>query len=143
MTKKLIYTILLVIWMVVIFLFSNQNGIKSEATSDSFVAKIVDAVTNNEIKESKKDKIITNTRFVVRKFAHFTIYLILGILAYLTLSSYRIPRVVIYSILLCFIYACSDEIHQMFLSGRTARILDVIIDISGSIVGIIISSLKR
>lgn len=142
MTKKLIYTILLVIWMVVIFLFSNQNGIKSEATSDSFVAKIVDAVTNNEIKESKKDKIITNTRFVVRKFAHFTIYLILGILAYLTLSSYRIPRVVIYSILLCFIYACSDEIHQMFLSGRTARILDVIIDISGSIVGIIISSLK-
>ena len=35
-------------------------------------------------------------------------------------------------ILLCFIYSCSDEIHQLFISERTGKPLDVIIDTLGS-----------
>ena len=36
------------------------------------------------------------------------------------------------TILICFLYALSDEIHQSFVPGRACRALDVLIDTSGS-----------
>ena len=137
--KRIILTSLLITWMIVIFMFSNQNATKSESTSDKVTSTVIDTVevvTKEEITEDKKEVLIEDTRFVVRKTAHFTLYFILGVLTYLTLKSYSIKKIVIFSILLCFIYSCSDEIHQMFLDGRTAKILDIFIDTIGSIVGI-------
>lgn len=141
--KRVIYTILLIIWMLVIFLFSNQTASKSQSASDKVASDIVDVVevvTKNDIKESKKESIIENTRFIVRKTAHFTLYFILGIIVYLLLTSYNVKRPIIYSILFCLLYACSDEIHQLFSSGRTAKVMDVCIDTFGSSVAIIIFS---
>ena len=141
--KRVIYTILLIIWMLVIFLFSNQTASKSQSASDKVASDIVDVVevvTKNDIKESKKESIIENTRFIVRKTAHFTLYFILGIIVYLLLTSYNVKRPIFYSILFCFLYACSDEIHQLFSSGRTAKVMDVCIDTFGSSVAIIIFS---
>ena len=48
----------------------------------------------------------------IRKLAHFTEYLIL-----------------------CILYAFTDEYHQTFINGRTGQILDVLIDSSGSLLG--------
>ncbi len=141
--KRVIYTILLIIWMLVIFLFSNQTASKSQSASDKVASDIVDVVevvTKNDIKESKKESIIENTRFIVRKTAHFTLYFILGIIVYLLLTSYNVKRPILYSILFCLLYACSDEIHQLFSSGRTAKVMDVCIDTFGSSVAIIIFS---
>lgn len=138
--KKIIYTILLLIMMAVIFMFSNQNAKTSQATSDKVASDIVNTVeivTKNEIQKGKKESIIENTRFLVRKTAHFTLYFILGIIAYLLFTSYGVKKTVYYSILFCFLYACSDEIHQLFLDGRTAKILDVCIDTCGSSLAII------
>ena len=141
--KRVIYTILLIIWMLVIFLFSNQTASKSQSASDKVASDIVDVVevvTKNDIKESKKESIIENTRFIVRKTAHFTLYFNLGIIVYLLLTSYNVKRPILYSILFCLLYACSDEIHQLFSSGRTAKVMDVCIDTFGSSVAIIIFS---
>jgi VanZ family protein len=41
-------------------------------------------------------------------------------------------KLILISILICFLYALSDEIHQSFVPGRACRILDVVIDTSGS-----------
>lgn len=49
----------------------------------------------------------------------------------------------LFSILFCFIYACSDEIHQLFLSGRSARILDTFIDSIGGFSGISILNIHK
>ena len=38
----------------------------------------------------------------------------------------------IYSLLICILYACSDEIHQLLVPGRSGEIRDIIIDGSGS-----------
>lgn len=37
------------------------------------------------------------------------------------------------TIVICFLYAVSDEIHQYFVPGRACRLFDVLIDISGSV----------
>ncbi len=138
--KKLIYTVLLIMLLLVIFLFSNQTANKSQSTSDkvaSGIVDIVETVSKNSIKKDKRKSIIENTRFLVRKTAHFTLYFILGIIVYLLFTSYGVKKIVFYSIMFCFIYACSDEIHQLFLDGRTAKILDVCIDTCGSSLAVI------
>jgi len=142
--KRIIYTTLVILFMIIIFLFSGQSGVKSESTSDAFASEVIDkitSVTNNNISNKRKKEMIINTRFIVRKLAHLTIYLCLGILVYLMLSSYNVKKVVFYSILFCFIYACTDEIHQLFSVGRTARFYDIIIDTIGSTIGCFIIKL--
>lgn len=135
-SKRIIYTTLLIIWMIVIFMFSNQNGKESKSVSDKVTSNVIDAVevvTKDDVSDDKRNNIIKDSRFVVRKLAHFSLYFILGILSYLTISSYNISnRVIVYSLLLCFLYACSDETHQMFSDGRTFRILDIFIDTMGA-----------
>lgn len=136
--KKIIYNTLLIIWMVIIFMFSNQNAKTSQATSDKIASDIVDTVeiiSKKDIPDGNKKKLISDTRFIIRKTAHFTLYLVLGILAHLVFSSYNVSKPVIYSIIFCLLYACSDEVHQIFSDGRTAKLMDIFIDTCGGIVG--------
>ena len=136
MKLKIIFTILLIAWMIIIFLFSNQDATKSQSTSDKVASIIIDtatSITNQKITKQEKGKWIENTRFVIRKLAHLTLYFILGILAYFTFQSYSVSHPLIYGICFCFLYACSDEIHQIFSSGRGPKILDVLIDTSGAL----------
>jgi len=134
--SRIIYPVLLIIWMIIIFLFSNQTANESQSVSDGFTNKIVNIIEF----VSKKKVSVDNISFIVRKTAHFTIYFILGILIFLTLTSYDVSKPVLYGILFCFLYAISDEVHQIFVSGRGPRVLDVLIDTVGSITSIIILS---
>lgn len=137
--KKIILPVLVFFCMASIFCFSNQNASKSQSISDKVAKKTIELkseVTKTEVTEKEKENFVTSTRTLIRKSAHFTIYFVLGILLYLTFKSYNTKHPVLYSILICFLYACSDEVHQLFVSERTARMLDVFIDICGSSVGI-------
>lgn len=140
--KRIILTFLVVLCMVTIFLFSNQEAEKSQNLSDGVAVKIIEAVakmTKQEITKNKKEQLVENTRTLIRKSAHFTIYLLLGILMFWTLKSYNLKHPVIYAFLFCFLYACTDEIHQLFVSERAGRVLDVFIDSSGAFLGILCS----
>jgi VanZ family protein len=77
--------------------------------------------------------------FVVRKCAHFIEYMILALLAFNLIKLYfNIKQVVILTIVFVFLYACSDEIHQLFVLGREGAIRDVVIDTCGGIVLVLI-----
>ncbi len=139
--KKIIYLILLILWMIIIFMFSNQNGVKSQSLSDKFINNII-SVSNKSMSKSDKIETISNISYLVRKIAHFSEYLILGILLILTLKEFNVKRYYLLSIIIAVIYASSDEVHQLFLVGRSAKVLDVFIDSFGSIVGILIVKLR-
>lgn len=149
MIKK-IYLCILILWMGVIFAFSNQNAEVSENVSDGFTSKVVDVVASvkkdESIKENKKE-IIEDSRLFIRKTAHFSLYLVLGILIYLNVKDVKKINPIIISLMFCILYACSDEIHQMFINERTAKVLDILIDTTGSLIGILLiylfSSKKR
>lgn len=138
--KKIISTILLIIWMVVIFLFSNETAALSQSRSDNISKATIDTISNitgKEYTREDKNNFILNSRYVIRKTAHFTLYFVLGILSIITLKSYGVnQKLIIYSILLCLLYAISDEIHQLFRTGRTFKIIDILIDSCGSSIGI-------
>ena len=144
--KKLFHSILVIIWMLVIFNFSSQNGPKSTKTSDvvtSMVVNVTTSVTNKDIPREEVKKKVEDSTFLVRKTAHFTEYLILGILVLQLLSDYTKinKRMLIVSLIICYLYAVSDEVHQIFIPDRTAKVLDTFIDGAGSLVGITIYSI--
>ena len=73
---------------------------------------------------------------IIRKLAHFTEYFILGILVINMFNRNNISNKYLISIILCIIYACTDEVHQFFVPGRSCQVTDVIIDSMGSIMGV-------
>ena len=123
--------------MIVIFNFSAQVAEESQELSSGITEVIIETV----------EKIAPDTRInhgvlshYVRKNAHFIAYFILGILSTNALYLNGIYNKKAFSIglLISVIYAITDEIHQLFVPGRAGRILDVIIDSSGALVGIIL-----
>ena len=42
------------------------------------------------------------------------------------------------SILGSFIYACSDEVHQLLVPGRSGQICDVLLDTIGACIGVLL-----
>lgn len=139
--KSIIYLILLLVWMVVIFNFSNQDGDTSLGLSNDITEKAIDIsskITNKKLTMYEKKQKILDYRFIVRKSAHFTEYFILGILVILNLKNYKIKHIILWSTIFCLVYASTDELHQYFTLARDARLLDVLIDTSGSILGIFV-----
>ena len=77
------------------------------------------------------------------KINHFIAYFILAILVNLTLIYQRKSRLLfekapIATIVICLFYGALDEVHQLFVPGRSAETLDWVADASGTFAGILI-----
>ena len=135
--KKIISFIVLILWMIVIFSFSSADANKSTGTSDKLITTMIeikDKITNNETPNNEKEIIVKNSSFYIRKIAHITEYLILGFLMFNLLKQYSVTNIY-YAIGLSILYSCTDEFHQLFISGRSGSIRDVLIDSIGILIG--------
>jgi VanZ family protein len=133
--RKLIYWSLLIAWMITIFIMSNQPATVSDFQSMG----VLELFSNIGININGVFGDLAN--FVIRKCAHFLEYMILALLAFNLLKLYfNSKQVVIFTITFVFLYACSDEIHQLFVLGREGAIRDVIIDTCGGSVLVLIKS---
>ncbi|HEY9205714.1 MAG TPA: VanZ family protein [Candidatus Methanoperedens sp.] len=67
------------------------------------------------------------------KMLHTILYFGFGFLLFLTLKSVgkSVIAALILSIIVGILYGASDEIHQMFVPGRTADIMDLAADVTG------------
>ncbi len=138
MIRKVIKIILVLLWMVMIFLLSNEEAVKSSKKSDGLIIKSVELFTGKSLSDQEKEKVLKYLVFPVRKCAHLSLYLILGILVISLLREYMVinTKLVLLSLLICFLYACSDEIHQLFVPGRSGEARDVLIDTLGACLGV-------
>lgn len=135
--KKIISFIVLILWMIVIFSFSSADANKSTGTSDKVITTMIeikDKITNNETPNNEKEIIVKNSSFYIRKLAHITEYLILGFLMFNLLKQYSVTNIY-YAIGLSILYSCTDEFHQLFISGRSGSIRDILIDSIGILIG--------
>ena len=128
-----------VLWMGLIFFFSSQPGKESAELSQGISQILINLVTR-----VSPDLNVDWQAFhlLIRKNAHFFVYLILGILvlrALLKTKPFSI-RTGITALLICFIYAVTDEFHQLFVPGRSGQVSDVIIDTFGAAAGLALYS---
>ncbi len=119
--------------MITIFSLSSDTGDKSTSKSDRTIVKIYQFITNKKLSDSEKQVVIDKYVTPVRKGAHFIIYLILGVLVISLIKEYKLLDIksLLIALIFCFLYACSDEIHQLFVIGRSGEILDVLLDTIG------------
>lgn len=137
--QRIILAILSILTFITIFIFSSQNGDKSGYTSRNFTRKVIEMLQiDKNLSEIEKENLIENSQFVIRKSAHFTIYMIAGIMIMGFCSTYSLKwnKKISITLAIGFIYAIFDELHQGITGGgRTPRILDICIDSLGVIIG--------
>ena len=132
--------------MVTIFMFSAENAEESIETSDGIVDVVVEKVTENakdDMSPEEYDSLRMKISTIVRKCAHYSIYLVLGVLTALAFGRHTVSGTKRFALsqLWCSLYAVSDEIHQIFVPGRAGRVLDVLIDSAGALCGIALVAL--
>lgn len=135
-TKRLIFLILTLGWMAVIFAFSAQVAAESDATSDGFITVLCSMFLSGfkSLSQAEKLEIIDSLTFVVRKCAHAGIYALLAVWVmgfFKTFDLGRRKRFFL-TLLVCALYAASDELHQYFVPGRSCQLRDVAIDSAGA-----------
>ena len=134
MVKKIVLWALVVGCMVLIFSFSAQGAGDSMDLSDGILIRLLDFLHIDLPMET-----ITFMRVFIRKVAHFCIYGLLGFLVYLLFGcGYDIAakKALPAATAWCMAYAASDEVHQLFVAGRSGMVKDVFIDTAGAICGI-------
>lgn len=140
-TKKRIYLLLFIVWMVVVFTFSMQGGDSSSETSTVFTEKVLDVLRITKGLDSKQIvELVELVNPIMRKLAHYTLYVIGGFLAVNFINIYNFSRkkVIAYSWGIGTIYAITDEIHQYFVPGRGSMFTDVLIDSLGVLTGVVL-----
>ena len=126
----IVLIVLLISAFAVIFRFSNQYGEKSLGLSRVIAQKIID-VLDSIHKLDNPTTALNITHKIVRKTAHFSLYASVWAIAMALMTlimNKPLKYKVITSLSIGVLYAISDEIHQIFIEGRTALATDVLID---------------
>lgn len=111
-----------------IFYFSSRAGHQSQSQSD-LILKLL--------------HLPASYSYYVRKGAHFSIYLLMGILGWLFFDSlgFRAGKALLLTLIFAFLYAGSDELHQHFVPGRSGQFTDVLLDTLGASAGMLLAML--
>lgn len=138
--KKLIKMILpwlaVILWMGLIFCLSSQVAEQSSRLSSGITQFVIRMITGIFPKVQIDMQYLG---FLVRKLAHFLCYLVLGVLVLNAFGKTGVLgyKRVLFSAIVCVLYAATDEIHQLFVPGRGGQIRDVLIDSFGAGTGFI------
>lgn len=141
MVKKCVLWAMVAVVMIVIFKFSSEPAQVSDITSGSFCYRVLSLSESfRNMPEADKQAIVESMQHIVRKTAHFTIYALLGALLYIALKTMGAVFFLTAPLLAAF-YAVLDEVHQLFVAGRSGEISDVLLDFTGALFGALIARL--
>ena len=121
---------------------TTESNTKSKGTLNQIVEKTVETtngmgITDIHPSENRMKEFIDKYNYLFRKFAHASEYFILTILLLVALKNSGIvgKKIFIFTLLICFIYSCTDEYHQTFVIGRTGQFSDCLVDTLGGFIG--------
>lgn len=110
--------------MGIIFWLSSRTADESTRQSNAVLAWLISIFGDNGF-----------TDFIVRKLAHCLEFTGLCVLFNLSLLQSRKKIMPVFSIVLTSAYAITDELHQLFVEGRSCQLLDWTIDTAGAVIG--------
>ena len=122
-----------VLWVSLMF-FGSTDALSAEHTSRFLVPLL------HWLKPDISPAAVMHIHFLARKAAHVTEYAILTGLLFRALRGSMVGfwRRAAIALIPALIFAPTDEFHQSFVPSRTASPIDVLIDYSGAILGIVI-----
>ncbi|MFR7715683.1 MAG: VanZ family protein [Clostridium sp.] len=146
--KRFLYLIPVIIWMIFIFYMSGKTGQESSGQSGKislFITDLLEKVRQDSPQEMQNLQDILE--LVIRKAAHMTEYAILFLLSYLAMVKISMSQSRFYNrsiaVLISLLYACSDEMHQLLVPGRSGKMIDIGIDMAGVLIVLICMILSK
>lgn len=140
--KRFILWLLVILWMGIIFFLSAQTSAESSGLSGQTIRTLIPIFMPEfiDMSQTQQNEIVANLQNIVRKIAHILIYLILGILCMCALSTYdsRLKVKIFAALIICAVYAATDELHQLFVDGRGGQLSDIFIDFCGALLGVLL-----
>ena len=138
---RIVWFSLVVAWMVLIFALSAQESQVSSNLSGGVIDRLMRVFMSDFVKlpDAERVMLIDGLQNAVRKGAHAAAYFVLGALltgAMHTFEALRTKIRLLAAFAVAVAYAASDELHQMFVPGRSCSIKDVLIDAIGAGAGI-------
>lgn len=136
--------LLVILCMAIIFDLSHQPGSVSDNESKGIIRSQVEKVigiTGSDVKIGDQEKIIGFINSIARGYMHGFVFFLLGALVMNAMLQgkrkfkYNLSLIGI-SAAICLAYALADEVHQLFIPGRTFQADDIAMDLLGSIIGI-------
>ncbi|MDD2553843.1 MAG: VanZ family protein [Desulfotomaculaceae bacterium] len=145
---KILSWLAVLLWMLVIFLLSAQPASFSNANSKGIVTRVVDTtvkLTKVGISEPEKAMLVKRINSVAREYMHGVVFLVLGLLTQNAVTKGGAARMkaAAIALVICLTYGLTDEIHQLFVPGRSFQVSDLAMDAIGSIIGIGLVYCKR
>lgn len=135
MKSFLRYWLPLLVWMTLIFVGSTD--LMSAEHTSRFIVPFLRWLDPNISLET-----LLQAHFYVRKAAHVSEYAVLAALLYRALVNTILQSRALLSaaivLLVCSLYATTDEFHQSFVPSRTASARDVAIDSVGALFGLLV-----
>lgn len=112
--------------MGVIFWFSSRTATESTQQSNTIVEWLISLFGESEL-----------WVFIVRKSAHALEFTGLALLLSFALYFSRGKKSLLLSVFITSVYAVTDEVHQLFVEGRSCEFRDWAIDTAGAVIGAI------
>ncbi len=137
MKKKHILITITILWTLFIF---TQSLLPGDISSDQsgFIVNVLYPLVNKMGLMIQ----VNDFSFLIRKLAHFTEYFILGLLlCILYIEIIKPNKLWLIVIIHGAITALIDETIQLFTPNRSGEVRDVLIDITGVIIGMILTKL--
>lgn len=132
------------ILMYMIYSFSAQDAQASTESSlavSRLVIRVVNRVGNQNWDPWTMEENAQKIQVPVRKAAHMGEYFLLTVAVAFPLYVYGVRGflLMLLATVICVCYACGDEYHQSFVSGRAPSMRDVGIDSIGVVLGVILT----
>lgn len=138
--RRVVFSVLLLLWMGLVFGFSAQNAATSSQLSGGVCHTIASLLWDDfeTLPIVQQQEIIGTLQVIVRKTAHFCEYALGGALAlgfFMTFSFSR-RKQVLCAVLFVAANAVLDEGHQLFVDGRAPMVTDILLDTAGGLCAI-------
>lgn len=117
-----------------IFSFSAQNATESGGLSTKICEIILRIFCG---RDSVTPERVDRIEPFIRKLAHFSEYLVLGFSWLWLIRTFEVRHAVGFwaAVGVSALYAVSDEVHQLFVPGRSGQVTDVLLDTAGALCG--------
>ena len=134
------------VWMTVIYWLSDKPAPESSMESEGLAMRIVKLITENSgLSEADQMERALYLEPYIRDVAHVLEYAILAVFIYIAVkvfvSDFR--KAVIWTVVICFLYSCTDEWHQYHVPGRAAQVVDIVLDTSGAVIALLVLAAKQ
>jgi VanZ family protein len=138
--KKLFFWLPVFIWTGSLFFFSSQTADESTRLSGEMIRTLLVFIRPEflQMTAAQQAQWVASLQHLVRNAAHFGSYFVLAMLCMNALRQYpwRLARQAALTLLLCMGYALTDELHQLFVAGRAFEMVDLGLDLGGTLLGL-------